>query len=223
MSPEKGAVMSQPPRTKEKRRSSIGAKSQLQVVLDNMPGALVYTDQDLRIVFCNDRFREMYLAPSELLQPGKPYPAFLRFLAENGYYGEGDPEALVAERVENLRNPSSKSFEDRTPDGHYYRVRRRRSPSGGTVTVITDITESKRAEKALTETETQLHIALDNMPGALVYTDQDLRIVFCNDRFKDMYRVPSDPEESSALFEPAEDKVYRHPTFYDIPDGVENL
>ena len=35
--------------------------------------------------------------------------------------------------------------------------------------------------------------------------------------------VASDPEESSALFEPAEDKVYRHPTFYDIPDGVENL
>ncbi len=33
----------------------------------------------------------------------------------------------------------------------------------------------------------------------------------------------SDPSESSALFEPAEDKIYRHPTFYDIPDEVENL
>ena len=33
----------------------------------------------------------------------------------------------------------------------------------------------------------------------------------------------SDPEESSALFEPAADKIYRHPTFYEIPDGVENL
>ncbi len=33
----------------------------------------------------------------------------------------------------------------------------------------------------------------------------------------------SDPAESSALFEPAEDKIYRHPTFYDIPDEVENL
>ena len=35
--------------------------------------------------------------------------------------------------------------------------------------------------------------------------------------------VASDPAESAALFDPAEDKVYRHPTFYDIPDGVENL
>ena len=33
----------------------------------------------------------------------------------------------------------------------------------------------------------------------------------------------SDPADHSALFEPAADKVYRHPTFYTIPDGVENL
>jgi ring-1,2-phenylacetyl-CoA epoxidase subunit PaaB len=35
--------------------------------------------------------------------------------------------------------------------------------------------------------------------------------------------IASDPAESSAFFEPAADKIYRHPTFYDIPDGVENL
>jgi len=33
----------------------------------------------------------------------------------------------------------------------------------------------------------------------------------------------SDPAETSALFEPAEDKIYRHATFYGVPDGVENL
>ena len=35
--------------------------------------------------------------------------------------------------------------------------------------------------------------------------------------------VASDPAETSAMFEPAEDKIYRHPTFYEIPDGVDNL
>ena len=35
--------------------------------------------------------------------------------------------------------------------------------------------------------------------------------------------IASDPAESAALFAPAEDKIYRHPTFYEIPDGVENL
>ena len=78
---------------------------QLCIALDNMPGALVYTDEDLNIVICNDRFKEMYRVPEELLQPGRPYPDFLRYLAEHGYYGEGDVDALVAQRVDSLRNP----------------------------------------------------------------------------------------------------------------------
>lgn len=35
--------------------------------------------------------------------------------------------------------------------------------------------------------------------------------------------MASDPGESAALFEPARDKIYRHPTFYDIPDAVKTL
>jgi ring-1,2-phenylacetyl-CoA epoxidase subunit PaaB len=35
--------------------------------------------------------------------------------------------------------------------------------------------------------------------------------------------VASDPAETDAFFAPAEDKIYRHPTFYEIPDEVENL
>jgi ring-1,2-phenylacetyl-CoA epoxidase subunit PaaB len=33
----------------------------------------------------------------------------------------------------------------------------------------------------------------------------------------------SDPGEADSLFEPAEDKVYRHPTFYVIPDNVKHI
>jgi len=166
------------------------ADRQLHVALDNMPGALVYTDEDLNVVVCNDRFKEMYRVPKELLQPGRPYPEFLRYLAENGYYGEGDPGVMVAQRVESLRNPSGRSFEDHTPDGRCYRILRRRVAAGGTVTVMTDITEQKEAEQELANKEGQLHVALDNMPGALVFTDEDLNIIVCNDRFKEMYRVP---------------------------------
>jgi ring-1,2-phenylacetyl-CoA epoxidase subunit PaaB len=35
--------------------------------------------------------------------------------------------------------------------------------------------------------------------------------------------IASDPADSDSLFEPARDKVYRHPTFYDIPKEVETL
>jgi ring-1,2-phenylacetyl-CoA epoxidase subunit PaaB len=35
--------------------------------------------------------------------------------------------------------------------------------------------------------------------------------------------VASDPADSGPLFEPAEDKIYRHPTFYSIPEGVKHI
>ena len=167
-------------------------EAQLRVALDNMPGALVYTDESLNIVVCNDRFADMYGVPSDLLRPGLPYPDVLRYFAQNGYYGDGDVETLVAARVESLRNPSGKTFEDRPPGGHVYEVYRRRAGPAGTVTVITDVSDFKRAEEALARKEAQLHVALDNMPGALVYTDAKLDIVVCNDRFADMYPVPKE-------------------------------
>lgn len=35
--------------------------------------------------------------------------------------------------------------------------------------------------------------------------------------------VASSPEDSCAFFEPANDKIYRHPTFYKVPEGVKYL
>ncbi len=33
----------------------------------------------------------------------------------------------------------------------------------------------------------------------------------------------SDPAEDGAMFDPAADKVYRHPTFYNIPDNIKHI
>ncbi|TAL48383.1 MAG: 1,2-phenylacetyl-CoA epoxidase subunit B [Chitinophagaceae bacterium] len=33
----------------------------------------------------------------------------------------------------------------------------------------------------------------------------------------------SNPDEAESLYEPATDKIYRHPTFYDLPDDVKHM
>lgn len=33
----------------------------------------------------------------------------------------------------------------------------------------------------------------------------------------------SDPGDSAALYDPANDKVYRHPTFYELPDQLKHM
>jgi ring-1,2-phenylacetyl-CoA epoxidase subunit PaaB len=35
--------------------------------------------------------------------------------------------------------------------------------------------------------------------------------------------VASDPADDAQNFDPAEDKIYRHPTFYDIPEGITHI
>jgi ring-1,2-phenylacetyl-CoA epoxidase subunit PaaB len=37
------------------------------------------------------------------------------------------------------------------------------------------------------------------------------------------YIHASNPDEAEQLYEPANDKVYRHPTFYDLPDEVGHM
>ena len=37
------------------------------------------------------------------------------------------------------------------------------------------------------------------------------------------YITASNPEEAGELYEPAADKIYRHPTFYSLPDAVNHM
>ena len=37
------------------------------------------------------------------------------------------------------------------------------------------------------------------------------------------YIHASNPDEAEQLYEPANDKIYRHPTFYDLPDEVGHM
>lgn len=33
----------------------------------------------------------------------------------------------------------------------------------------------------------------------------------------------SNPDDKQALYDPAKDKIYRHPTFYNLPDEVDHM
>jgi PAS domain-containing protein len=63
--------------------------------------------------------------------------------------------------------------------------------SDGGTTVMTDITEQKLAAQALAAQEAQVFVALDNMPGALGDTNDNLNAVFCNERFREVYAAPA--------------------------------
>ena len=37
------------------------------------------------------------------------------------------------------------------------------------------------------------------------------------------YIHASNPDESESLFDPSDDKVYRHPTFYELPEKLKHM
>ena len=58
------------------------------------------------------------------------------------------------------------------------------------MTVVTDITEQKRAEEELARKEAQLRVALDNMPGSMVLVDRDVNIVLFNAHYSELHNYP---------------------------------
>ena len=63
------------------------------------------------------------------------------------------------------------------------------------------------------------HMALRNARD--VYTRRQEGVSLWVVRASDV--VASSPDEKDAFFDPAGDKPYRHPTFYDVPEDVEYL
>ena len=71
--------------------------------------------------------------------------------------------------------------------------------------------------------------------GSIHAFDKDLAIEHARDLYTRrgegtaMWVIPSEeiiavsPSEESAFFEPSDDKVYRHPTFYNLPEGVKQM
>ncbi len=138
----------------------------------------------------NRAFRTLRGYPSALCKPGTELAEFYRFNAERGDYGPGNAEVQARTRLNRVRARKPHELEYALASGQTLQVQYTPMGDAGLVLTYSDITARKQAEEAVARKEAQLKVALDNMPGALVYTDDDLNIVVCNDRFADMYPVP---------------------------------
>ena len=137
-------------------------------------------DSDLQVVLFNRKFLELFELPTEVCKPGMPFEDVIRFNAERGEYGPGDIGELVKERIEAVRTFEPHQFEHVRPDGTVIVVQRRPLPEGGLVTTYTDITERRRTEEKLRESEAKLKSIVDNSPLTIVLKDAEGRYSMVN-------------------------------------------
>lgn len=128
----------------------------LSATLENLTQAVSVVDRDLRLVAWNRRYQQMFEYPDGMLYVGRPVADLIRYNAERGEMGPGPVEEQVAKRVTYLRGGSPYVFERVRANGQVIEMRGQPLPGGGYVTTYSDITDYKRAEQALRESNETL-------------------------------------------------------------------
>lgn len=125
----------------------------LSATLDNLDQGVSVVDRDMRLVSWNLRYKDLYDYPEGMLYVGRPVADLIRYNAERGELGGGNPdiEAEVAKRIEYMRAGSPYVFERLRSTGQVVEMRGQPLPGGGYVTSYSDVTEYKRVERELRE------------------------------------------------------------------------
>ena len=135
----------------QRREAELANKAALlELVVSNVNQGISYTNADLVIELCNDKFRELLDLPAELCQPGVSFVDLARFNALRGEYGPGDPDTLVQQRVDVAMRHLPYYFERIRPGGDTtLEILGTPTPDGGMVTTYMDISERKEAENRI--------------------------------------------------------------------------
>jgi len=121
----------------------------LQATMENVTQGISVVDDQLRIVAWNRRYLELLGYPDGMVSVGRPVVDLLRWSAERGELGPGDPQTQIERRLAHLRAGTAYTFQRRRRNGQVYSIHGQPMAGGGFVTTYTDITEFKRNEQAL--------------------------------------------------------------------------
>jgi diguanylate cyclase (GGDEF)-like protein/PAS domain S-box-containing protein len=167
--------------------------------LNNLSHGVVMTDGRDRIVFCNDRYLEIYgltradissdMTGPELLELRRKR-GVLDTSVENFYANVGASEGLVTE----------------LPGGRSVLVKYFRLPNGGSVATHEDCSEQRQLSRQLASTKQFLESVLDNVPVCVAAKSiEDGRYIFANRAFERFSRYSRDHilgKRADEIFQP---------------------
>src|SRR3981189_2789040 len=168
------------------KRSQLRRNAFNSSALNNLSHGVVMTDPRRRIVFCNDRYLEIYgLARSDLSR------------------NMTGPELLELRRARGVLDVSVENFHEHasTPEGLITELPGGRSvllkhfalPNGGSVATYEDCSEQRKLSRKLPSTKQFLESMLDNVPVCVAAKSiEDGRYIFANRAFERFSRFSRD-------------------------------
>lgn len=124
------------------------ADLRLRDAIDTISEAFVLWDAENRLVMCNGKYQRLHNLDDQAVAPGTPYQDVMRKARQ--------PIVHTPIPQEGSSEDGARTYEAQIEDGRWLQINERRTKDGGFVSVGTDITQLKRHEERLTDSERQL-------------------------------------------------------------------
>jgi two-component system, cell cycle sensor histidine kinase and response regulator CckA len=170
-------------------------ETQIHTILESTADGILAVDNQGKVVKANQQFADLWRIPQSLMEGGED-KALLDFVLNQ----LSDPDAFL-KKVQALYKSDAVDWDTLAfKDGRVFE--RYSSPMimGGAVIgrvwSFRDITERKRAEVALHESETELRAILESTADGILAVDNQGKVIKANQRFADLWGIPKSLMES---------------------------
>ena len=141
----------------------------LQTVLNNMSQGVLMFDSETRLIFCNQRYLELYGLSPEVVKSGCHLRDLLQHRIELGSF-TGDPDEYAARLRDGIADGKTFNHIVNLPDGRAFSVVNKPIPDGGWLATHEDVTERQRSEDRIAHMAR--HDALTDLPNRVLLLEQ---------------------------------------------------
>jgi diguanylate cyclase (GGDEF)-like protein/PAS domain S-box-containing protein len=160
------------------RRSQLRRNAFISSAMNNLNQGVVMTDAQRRIIFCNDRYLDIYGLSRSDLWTGMTGYDILELRRNRGVLGVSDDDFY-----EKAASPNGLITE--LPDGRAILVKYFVLPNGGSVATHLDVSEQRILSRQLASTKQFLETVLDNVPACVAAKSiEDGRYIFANSAYE---------------------------------------
>ncbi|UYG07117.1 response regulator [Halomonas sp. M4R1S46] len=152
------------------------AHAQLTEALESIAEGFALFDAEDRLVLFNSRFKEHFVTPGDVVQPGLRFEELLQAVVDSGYTPRDFPsgEAFIRARLAQHRHPAG-PFQFTRSDGVCVQISEHRTAEGDHVGVYSDITELEHHRQRLEEMVAERTAALQATTEQLRASQVELR------------------------------------------------
>jgi diguanylate cyclase (GGDEF)-like protein/PAS domain S-box-containing protein len=181
------------------KRTQLRRSAFVSSALNNLSHGVMMTNAQNRVVFCNDRFFEIYGLTRADISKDMTGRDLIELRRKRG-------QVIVsfAEFVRQAREPEG--YVTELPDGRSVITKLFKLPNGGTIGTHEDCTEQRRLSRQLASTKQFLESVLDNVPVCVAAKSiDDRRYIFANRAFERFSRLSRDAivgKRANEIFRP---------------------